>query len=161
MQKILMSACLLGAKVRYDGKDCLQDNAILQRWIKEGRIVNICPEVAGGMGVPRPPSEIMGPGGGVGVLQGKAVIQNNQGEDVTAEYLTGAQLALKLAQEHNIKIAILKENSPSCGSSHIYDGTFQRQKIEGQGITAALLSANGIKVFDEHQIAEVAALLKD
>lgn len=149
MQKILMSSCLLGAKVRYDGGDCKQNSAILEEWLKEGRIVNICPEMAGGMPTPRPSSEI---------VQGR--VMTHTGVDVTAQHQAGAELALALCKKHNIKMAILKARSPSCGNVEIYDGTFSGKKIKGQGFTAALLTQNGITVFNEFQLQEAAEFLK-
>jgi uncharacterized protein YbbK (DUF523 family) len=106
MQKILMSACLLGAKVRYDGGDCEQQNALLNQWRAEGRIVTICPEMAGGLPTPRPPAEIIGQGGGEAVLNFQAKVVANTQQDVSDEFRKGAELALVLAQKHNIRVAI-------------------------------------------------------
>jgi uncharacterized protein YbbK (DUF523 family) len=139
--KILISSCLLGQKVRYDGKDCLQDHPRLSEWIKSDRTVFICPEMAGGLPTPRPPAEIVG----------NKVLTIN-GEDVTPQYLLGAQKALDLAQKHNIRVAILKARSPSCGSKQVYDGTHSKKLIDGMGTTAALLTQHGVKVFDETEI---------
>lgn len=139
--KILLSACLLGQKVRYDGKDCLQDHPRLSEWIKSGRTVSICPEMAGGLPTPRPPAEMVGDN-----------VLTIDGKDVTAEYHLGAQKALELVQKHNIRVAILKARSPSCGSKQIYDGTHSKKLIDGMGITAALLIKHGVKVFDESEI---------
>lgn len=160
MQKILMSACLLGAKVRYDGGDCEQQNALLNKWRIEGRIITICPEMAGGLPTPRPPAEIIGQGGGEAVLTFQANVMTNTQHDVSDAFRQGAELALALAKKHLIKIAILKANSPSCGNTEIYDGSFSRQKIIGQGVTAALLTQHGIKVFNENQLQEAAEYLK-
>src|SRR5689334_9310800 len=115
MPKILISACLLGQKVRYDGKDCLQTHNRLQQWIAEGNVVSICPEMAGGLPTPRPPAEIQGNKTGTDVLNGQAIVMANDGRDVSAEYIEGAQKTLLLAQTHHIKVAILKGRSPSCG----------------------------------------------
>ena len=139
--KILISGCLLGQKVRYDGKDSLQQNSRLDEWKNTGRIVSICPEMAGGLPTPRPPSEIVGD-----------KVLTIDGEDVTAQYLLGAQKALELAQKHNIRVAILKARSPSCGSKQVYDGTHSGKLIDGMGVTAALFIQHGIKVFDETEI---------
>ena len=149
MQKILVSACLLGAKVRYDGGDCAQGSSLLDRWITEGRVISICPEMAGGLPTPRPPSELIG-----------TKVMTNQGVDVTAQYRKGAESALALCQQHQIKFALLKARSPSCGNVQIYDGTFTSTKIAGQGVTAALLTENGIQVFNEEQLNELAACLE-
>ena len=155
---ILVSACLLGSKVRYDGSDKASDNAALADFVARGQVVTICPEVAGGLGVPRLPAEIQH-GDGVAVLAGQARVLNSAGEDVTASFISGAQQALALAQEHNIKAAILKARSPSCGNAQIYDGTFGKLLRDGQGVTAALLEQHGIKVFNETQINEAVAYL--
>lgn len=144
MQKILVSACLLGVKVRYDGGDCAQDDIIIQKWQSEGRIITLCPEIAGGLSTPRAPAEMIG----------NKVITNT-GVDVTTEFHKGAKLTLDLCQRHHIKFALLKSRSPSCGNSQIYDGTFSRTLIKGQGITAALLIRNGIQVFNELQIQDL------
>ncbi len=154
MPKILISACLLGQKVRYDGKDSLQNHARLQEWINAGNVVAICPELAGGLTVPRSLAEIQDSKTGIDVLRGKAKIMTIDHQDVTSQYLEGAHKALMLAQENNISVAILKSRSPSCGSQQIYDGTFSRTRISGMGVTAALLTQHGIKVFDEDHIDE-------
>ncbi|HEV2613838.1 MAG TPA: DUF523 domain-containing protein [Gammaproteobacteria bacterium] len=152
MSKILFSGCLLGQKVRYDGRDNLQTNARLQSPIKAGNVISICPEMAGGLPTPRPPAEIE-PGKNVGdIFSGIGRILTNLGDDVTAEYLLGAQKTLELAQKHDIRVAVLKARSPSCGSKQVYDGTHSGIKIDGMGVTAALLTLHGIHVFDETEI---------
>lgn len=152
MPKLLISACLLGQKVRYDGKDNLQTHSRLQAWIKAGKVISICPEMVGGLPTPRPPAEIQQNKTAQEVLNGLAKIITVNGDDVTAEFLAGAQKALKLVQQHNIHVAILKARSPSCGSKQVYDGTFSRTLLDGMGVTALLLSQHGIRVFDETQI---------
>lgn len=152
--KILMSACLLGQKVRYDGQDCLQNNGRLQTWISNGKIITICPEMAGGLPTPRPPAEIQGKKTGMDVLSGHAIVSTQNSQDITGAFIDGAQKALALSQKYNIKIAILKAKSPSCGSQVVYDGSFKRHLIPGMGVTAALLTQHGIMVFDETQIDE-------
>jgi len=147
-----MSACLLGQKVRYDGGDCLQNHERLQAWIKAGNVITICPEMVGGLPTPRPPAEIQSAKTGIDVLEGGAKIMSNTGHDVTEAFIAGARKTLALAQKHHVRVAILKAKSPSCGSSVIYDGTFSRALIPGMGVTAALLSQHGIKVFDEDHI---------
>src|SRR3990167_10244904 len=123
IKKILISGCLIGQKVRYDGKDSLQANARLQQWIKDERVISICPEMAGGLSTPRPPSEIEPGKNAEYVFQFQGRILTNAGADVSDEYRKGAQKTLALAQQHNIKVAILKARSPSCGSKQVYDGT--------------------------------------
>jgi len=143
MEKILVSACLLGDKVRYDGgSQQLVDHSLL-RWQLQQRLVKICPEVSGGLPVPRAPAEI-------DRFTNRVITR--QAIDVTDEFTRGAELALKLCQLHHIRFALLKESSPSCGSTTIYDGSFSNIKINGEGITARLLTSNGIKVFSEKNI---------
>ncbi len=144
----------MGCKVRYNGRDALCEDRILANWSNEGRLVIICPEVSAGLSVPRVPSEIVGCGGGMSVLAGDAKVLSHDGTDKTDAFLMGANNALQLAKENNIKIAILKANSPSCGNTHIYDGTYSGNIIEGMGTAAALLTQHGIKVFNEKQIKE-------
>ncbi|MHB8256127.1 MAG: 2-thiouracil desulfurase family protein [Acidiferrobacterales bacterium] len=158
MESVLVSACLLGQAVRYDGRDTLCDHPVLQRWYREGRIVAVCPEVAGGLPVPRPRSEIAFAAGNV--LDGSAKVVDSGGRDVTVYFLKGAGQALEVAQERNIRIAILKEGSPSCGSHVIFDGSFTGSKVRGSGVTAAKLRQAGIHVFSEDEIAEAEMLLQ-
>lgn len=146
--KILVSACLLGYDVRYDRGDNTCRDPRFQRWEREGRFVVVCPEVAGGLPTPRPPAEI----------RGDRVV-NVRGVDVTEPFRRGAEMALALAKQHGVAFALLKERSPSCGSSWIYDGTFTGTKIPGEGVTAALLRQNGIPVFSEEQLDEAEAYL--
>ena len=153
MQRILISACLLGAKVRYDGQDRLCDDPRIARWQAEGRLVSFCPEVAGGFPTPRAPAEIEGEGGGQAVLSGQARVLEDTGRDVSDGFIAGAQAALQQALESGCTYALLTDGSPSCGSRFLYDGSFGGQRIDGQGVTAALLSEHGIRVFAEHQIA--------
>jgi len=160
-QKILISACLLGEKVRYDGSDLLIENPLLKQWQQQGRLIPICPEVAGGMSTPRAPAEIMAEGGGGGqtVLSHQAFVMDNTGKDVTQYFIRGAQKALALAKENHCVAAILTERSPSCGSHLIYDGSFSGKRIDGMGVTSALLRQNGISVFNQHQLEQLAQLL--
>lgn len=144
---ILVSACLLGQPVRYDGSAKTLRHALLQRWQDEGRIVTLCPERAAGLPTPRPPAEITERYSGLNVLEGKAHVMDTAGEDVTAAFLSGAQHALALAQATRCRFALLMDGSPSCGSLFIYDGSFTGQKHTGEGVTAALLRKNGIDVF--------------
>ncbi len=158
MEKILISACLAGDLVRYDGKQKRIQDKVFIKWLQQGRLVKVCPEVSGGLSTPRPPAQIVG-GKGLDVICGNAKVQSIDGEDVTKEFLIGAELALNVAQENNIHIAILKEKSPSCGVSQIYDGSFSGIKIPGSGVTSALLRKNGIQVFSEHQLELVESIL--
>jgi uncharacterized protein YbbK (DUF523 family) len=149
MEKVLISACLLGKRVRYDGNALSVTATILDQWIASGRVISMCPEVDAGMSIPRAPAEISA-GDGYGVWAGTArVVENTEGE-VTDYFKKGAQMALALCRKHNITVAVLTENSPSCGSSMIYDGSFSSNKIDGVGVTTALLKKNGIEVFSQH-----------
>lgn len=149
--RVLVSACLLGDRVRYDGSDATCPSPILEHWGREGRIVPFCPEVAGGFPVPRPPAEIA-PGDGRDVLAGRSNVVDHQGTDVTSFFLEGARRALAEARRGGVRLAVLKDGSPSCGSSFVYDGTFRGMRTAGQGVTTALLESEGIRVFSERQI---------
>ena len=157
MEKILVSRCLLGHKVRYDGGASGPFDQ-LAAWQAEGRVVAICPEVAGGLPTPRPSAEIPG-GQGIDVWEGRAQVLTAEGEDFTSAFLDGARQALALVQRHHIRIAILKANSPSCGNRLTYDGSFRGVKVEGQGVTAALLTRAGVQVFSELELEEAAKAL--
>lgn len=157
MEKILVSRCLLGHRVRYDGGASGPFDQ-LQRWLDEGRVVPLCPEVAGGLPTPRAAAEIPG-GQGTQVLDGQATVITTEGEDVSEQFLSGAYQALERVGEHAIRIAVLKANSPSCGNLLTYDGTFSGVKVPGEGVTAALLKRHGVQVFSELELAEAAAAL--
>ncbi|WP_433885848.1 DUF523 domain-containing protein [Pseudomonas vranovensis] len=158
MHKVLVSACLLGQPVRYDGRASGQPE-LLQQWQNQGRIVPLCPEVAGGLPTPRPPAEIPG-GQGAAVLEGNAQVLTVTGEDVSAQFLAGAQLALTLVRRHGIRIAVLKSGSPSCGNVLTYDGTFSGTKVAGEGVTTALLRREGVQVFSELELEAAEQALK-
>ncbi len=157
-EKILISACLLGQFVRYDGGTSTVSNPILNRWDTEDRLIPICPEMAGGLPAPRPPAEII-KADTEGVMRGINEVRTKQGDNVSSFFLDGARQALALAVEHDIQLAILKEGSPACGSRQINDGSFSGRKTAGQGITTCLLRQNGIRVFNEKQIAKAAKYL--
>jgi uncharacterized protein YbbK (DUF523 family) len=142
----VVSACLAGCECRYDQRSCLQEE--IDQLLREGKAIPVCPEQLGGLPTPRNPAEIVG-GDGFDVLDGKARVIDNQGNDVTGHFLAGARQALRLAQTVGATSAILKENSPSCGSSRVYDGTFSGNKKPGVGVTAALFIRNGIQVKSE------------
>ena len=157
MQKILVSRCLLGHRVRYDGGASGPFDQ-LQLWFDEGRIVPLCPEVAGGLPTPRAAAEIPGGLGGQ-VLDGQTAVMTTEGEDVSAQFVCGAFQALELVQKHGIRIAVLKANSPSCGNLLTYDGTFSGVKVSGEGVTAALLKRHGVQVFSELELPQADAAL--
>lgn len=150
MRKILVSGCLYGWLCRYDGEliDCADPRFL--KWKKEGRLVPVCPEVFGGLPTPRPDSQRVGDE----VLTGAGV-------DVTVPYETGAREALRLAREHDVLFAIMKEDSPSCGSCFIYDGTFTGTKIRGAGRASQLLMEAGFRVLNESMLDEAEVLLRE
>ncbi|MCP4075215.1 MAG: DUF523 domain-containing protein, partial [Gammaproteobacteria bacterium] len=114
MQKILISSCLLGEAVRYDGKHQCQHHKVLKEWINQHRVISFCPEVAGGLPVPRVAAEILG-GDGTDVLSGRAKVMDKTGKNVTEVFIKGAHSALSACNQHHIKLAILARRSPSCG----------------------------------------------
>ncbi len=145
-KKYLISACLVGENVRYDGQNCLQQQ--LKQLIDTNQAVMMCPEVSGGLQTPRLAAEIVG-GNGHDVLNHQAKVLDTEGNDVTQAFILGAEKTLKLAQLHQITHIILKANSPSCGSVMIYDGSFTGHKIHGVGVTTALLEQHGFQVLTE------------
>lgn len=155
MIKILVSACLEGQPVRYDGKDNLLSSPIWHKWKQEARLISICPEVQGGLSTPRAPAEIISDPDSIHHQQ----VMTITGDTVTQAFEDGAKASVSLAIQEDIKIAILKANSPSCGNSLIYDGHFNGTKIPGQGITAKALSDIGIRVFNEDQLLQAEAYL--
>lgn len=146
---ILVSSCLLGNKVKYSGGS--NDNELLRRY--SHYLTAICPESAGNLPIPRPPAELQN-GDGRDVLKGTAKVVNKDGKDVTAHFIQGAKNILDIVKKHRVQVAILKANSPSCGKDVIYDGSFSGNKIDGEGVTAALLKQNGVKVYSEKDLDE-------
>lgn len=132
-EKILVSSCLLGLNCRYDGGNNYSKE--VEEFLENYEVIPICPEIMGGLPTPRTPSE----------RQADRVI-NKEGKDVTEQYEKGARECLFLAQKYDVKKALLKLRSPSCGSKEIYDGTFSHTIIEGDGLTAELFKKNGIEV---------------
>lgn len=158
--RILISACLMGQPVRYDGKGKMLQHALIDRWREEGRLVAFCPELAGGFSVPRPPAEIAAGASGTDILSGDAAVVEIGGRDVTAQFVEGARKALDLARAEGCDFALLIDGSPSCGSGFVYDGSFTGQRHPGNGVTAALLEQNGIEVFTPAAIEALAARLR-
>lgn len=151
MKKILVSQCLYGGDpVRYDGKSKAETDIRFLKWKDEGRLVPVCPEVFGGLPIPRADAQ----------RQGERVI-TRAGCDVTKEYLKGAEEAVRLAREYGVICALMKEKSPSCGSNRIYDGSFTGNLTDGQGLAVELLRNAGIKVFSEEQLDDVQKLIDD
>lgn len=140
----LISACLCGINCRYDGKS--NSLSYISELVRQGKAVPICPEVLGGLPIPRVPCEII-----TDSLGNKKVV-NALGLDLTAEFTLGAQKTLDIAKILDIKTAILKSKSPSCGYGLIYDGSFTGKKTTGSGLTADLLSKNNISVYTEENI---------
>jgi uncharacterized protein YbbK (DUF523 family) len=161
--KILVSACLMGHAVRYDGRAKPLDHPLIARWRDEGLLVTICPELSAGMPVPRPPAEIAAGAGGSGsdVLAGQARVVEADGTDLSEGFRQAAANALALALETGCTHALLIDGSPSCGSRMIYDGGFSGTRRAGEGVTAALLRAHGIRVFADHEIEQLAAELQE
>ena len=145
---ILISACLLGLRCRYDGQQKVYPEAERLMKEKDIHVVPFCPEQAGGLATPRDPAE----------RKGRKVV-TCAGCDVTEQYARGAEQALYIARKFGCALAVLKEKSPSCGSGKIYDGTFTRTLTDGNGVTAELLKAHGIAVVGESQIEETFGLL--
>lgn len=142
MKKILVSRCLYGDKpVRYDGKTKEERNPRFLKWKEDDRLIPVCPEVDGGLPVPRTDAQRVG----------NQVITRD-GRDVTREYRKGAEIALEQALQEDVLCAVLKEKSPSCGSSRVYDGTFEGTLIEGQGLTTQMLREAGIRVYSEEEL---------
>lgn len=151
---ILISACLTGLKVRYNGTDSLDER--IQKLVLENKAVTVCPELMGGFSTPREPAEIIG-GDGEDVLDGKAIVVEKSGRDVTELYIKGAYATLQKALELSVTMVVLKEYSPSCGSSMIYNGDFNGTKLVGAGVTTALLRRNNIVVFSEEDVSDLLA----
>ena len=141
--KIVISACLLGVRCRYDGGDSRNETAIKQG--EKYELIPVCPEESGGLPTPRPSAEIVGGDGG-DVLDGKAKVMTADGTDVTEAYLKGAYHALRVAQSNEATHVVLKARSPSCGCGNIYDGTFSGILTAGDGVTTALLKRHGLIV---------------
>ena len=149
---IIVSACLLGENCKYSGGNNKSENVI--KYLEDNEYILVCPEQLGGLSTPRNPSEIITYGNkdGNDVLSGCTKVLSNKGIDVTKNFIQGAEETLKIAKEHNAKTAILKAGSPSCGYKKIYDGTFLGNKIQGMGVTAAILNKENIALLDEDDI---------
>lgn len=145
----LISACLLGLKCRWDNKDSRNDKAI--QLLKNEILIPVCPEQLGGLKTPRARQEIQG-GTGEDVLAKKSKVININGEDVTAQFIKGAEETLKIANLFQVNVFIGKSLSPSCGCGKIYDGTFSGKLIDSDGVTAALLRRNRIKIISEEEL---------
>ena len=147
----LISACLCGVNCKYNGLN--NYNEICEKLLASGKAILVCPEQLGGLPTPRIPSEIIG--NSLDILDEKGEVFNKEGADVTAQFIKGAKETLDIAKKLNIKIAILKDGSPSCGVNYIYDGNFSGTKIKGMGVTAQLLKESLIDVISEDELGGI------
>lgn len=139
MKTILVSACLLGENCKYNGGN--NDSKAVHEFVKNCKVIPVCPEVLGGLPVPRCPSELV-----------NGVVMNARGECVDRQFKEGAAKALTIGKENGAELAILQSRSPSCGVLEIYDGTFSGKKIPGQGVFAQLLQREGIPMIDAEEL---------
>ena len=147
-EPILVSACLLGEPCRYDGKSkpCEAVQKLAARYL----LIPVCPECLGGLPIPRVPSEIVGDR-----------VMSRDGRDLTDRYRSGAEKTLGIAREKGCRVAVLKEKSPSCGKGSIHNGKFDGGLVPGNGVTAALLEANGVRVVGEHETEKIPQILEE
>ena len=141
MEKILVSACLLGSNCKYDGTN--NKNEKVLKYIKDKEVIPICPEIMGGLQTPRIPSERV-----------ENKVLSKEGIDVTSNFKKGAEEALYLAKLFNVKKALLKAKSPSCGNGLIYDGTFTHTKIKGCGLLTRMLKDLNIEIISNEEYYE-------
>jgi len=146
---ILVSACLAGINCKFDND--MKKNDKIVRLLLEGRAIPLCPEILAGFKTPRPAMEIIN-GDGKDVLESRANVMDKNGNDYTKKIIEGARKVLKVVKILNIRKAILKSKSPSCGKDLIFDGTFNGNLIKGDGVLTALLKKHGIKVYSEKEI---------
>lgn len=139
VKTVLVSACLLGENCKYSGGN--NDCEAVHTFVKNCKVIPVCPEVLGGLPVPRCPSELV-----------NGVVMNAKGENVDRQFREGAAKALVIAKDGRAELAILQSRSPSCGVREIYDGTFSGKKIPGQGVFAQLLQKEGIRVMDAEEL---------
>lgn len=142
MEKYLVSSCMAGIPCRYNGTD--KKNEIIHRLLEEGKAIPVCPEVLGGLSIPREPAECR-------IINGEYRVISKSGKDVTAQYKKGAEEALKIAKKYGIKRAILQAKSPSCGKI-TYDGTFTGTLADYPGVTVKFLKDNGIEIISSDEI---------
>jgi uncharacterized protein YbbK (DUF523 family) len=154
----LISACLAGINCKYNGESNL--HPAFEALLKTRTVVPVCPEQLGGLPTPRIPSEIIG-GTGLDVLEGRARVITRNNEDVTNSFIKGAYETLNIAKKCRADLVILKNYSPSCGAVKIYDGSFSKKIVTGDGVTAALLKQNGIIVVNDQDFLETDNSPKD
>ncbi len=157
--RILVSGCINGPAIRFNETNVQVESPIWDRWSSEGRLVHFCAELAAGFPVPRPPAEILG-GDGQTVICGAGTVAEDNGNDVTGQFLRGAELAVEHALAKGCVAAVLTDGSPSCGSTYIYDGSFEGGTRPGTGVVAQLLIDNGIEVFPESRLEEADAYMR-
>ena len=143
-QKLLISSCLLGELVKYNGSHNSFDETIIKKLKTKYELFAVCPEVDGGLPIPRVPCEI--------ISFSPLKVLNKNGEDKTVEFVKGAQIALEICKRNSIQKALMKENSPSCSNSKVNDGSFSKVRVDGLGVCVELLEDHGIKVYNEKQI---------
>ncbi|WP_372096464.1 DUF523 domain-containing protein [Tistrella mobilis] len=148
---VLISACLLGRPVRFDGRGAARPHPLIDDLDAEGRLIPLCPEMAGGLPTPRPPAE----------LDSRRRVIDATGADVTAAFSAGARIAVETALAHGVRLALLKARSPSCGVGRIHDGSFSGRLIQGDGLTAEALAAAGIEVFADDDLDNAARRLAE
>lgn len=147
MEKILVSACLLGSEVRYDGNHSLIEHPVISRWKQEGRLIAVCPEVMGGLPTPRAPAEVQS--------RFPLLVTDRDGQDCTPQFLAGAELASDVARANNCCCALMKARSPSCGNRSTYNGEFSGKLVNAPGVTANELIREGTPVFNEEEIDQL------
>ena len=148
--KVLISACLLGDNVKYSGGNNFTPELVTLLEKYNVKIIKICPECFAGLPIPRVPSEIR-----------EDKVFSKDGRDITEEFLSGAEKTYQVAKNKEIDFAILKERSPSCGSSFIYDGSFLGKVIQGQGLTTRRLNRENIVIFSEENLKEIEKYLQE
>ncbi|MGK5684311.1 DUF523 domain-containing protein [Actinoplanes sp. URMC 104] len=158
--RILVSGCLGGAAIRFNATGVPLDSPIWQQWAEQGRLVSLCPELAVGFPVPRPPAEIVG-GSAADVLDGRAEVRESTGRDVTALFRAAADRAAERAVHAGVGLAVLVDGSPTCGTTRVHDGTFTGVTVPGRGVAAEALRRHGIPVFSHRQLARAAALIAE
>jgi len=143
-EKVLISACLAGINCKFNGENNLLDRGVLDEISKKYHLLFVCPEVFGGLSTPREPAEMKG-----------GLVVTKTAKDVSENFKFGAEICLKIAKLNGCKKAILKARSPSCGSGQIYDGSFSKKLVFGDGVAAKLLKENEILVFSEDEIGRL------